>query len=130
VLSSLKERPSVPLIELQGADVWAIARVRPVMESVTSKLLSGNREAALAALDAYLKGDFAQYIEQAKGRLDAKEPSALMTAYTLTLTVLKLASGIMPQAAEDIYQKNLRAYEAEPSVHVVPWSEAVLVAVA
>ncbi|HTY48001.1 MAG TPA: hypothetical protein VMB46_10110 [Methanomassiliicoccales archaeon] len=127
--TTTKDRPDLPFDQMQGVDVWAIARMRPIMQAVTSQTLAGNREAGLAALDAYLKDDFVKFFEEVRGRLDENDPSAQMTAYALTITALKLASGMLPQAAEDLYQKHLRALEIEPSIHVVPWPEAVLVAV-
>ncbi len=127
--TSTKSRPNLSLNEMQGVDVWAIARIRPVMQTVTSRTLVGDREAALLALDTYLKDDFVKFFEEVRGRLEEQEPSAQMTAYALTITALKLASGMLPQAAEDLYQKHLRGLENEPSIHVVPWPEAVIVAV-
>jgi isoleucyl-tRNA synthetase len=67
-----------------------------------------------------------EYYSNAKKRIDVDEQSASLTVYTIGLITLKLTSAMMPQTAEDIYQKYYRFYEMEPSVHIVPWPEALI----
>jgi isoleucyl-tRNA synthetase len=80
----------------------------------------------LRVLMSYMSMDFKQYMDESKQRLEGKDRSALISLYIMGLVILKLASYLMSQTAEDIYQRYFRGLEPEPSVHVLPWPEPVL----
>ena len=126
IKDSVEARPNTDPSQLQGSDVWVLTRIQEIVESVTSLVLAGRKREALGQINVFLKSDLVEFMEGAKQRIAAKDPSALLTAYTLALVGLRLASWLMPQTAEDIYQRYFRAYESEPSIHIVAWPEVVL----
>ncbi len=125
VRASHKIKPTLQVEQMQGDDVMAIVKLRDVMASVTQLTVAGKRSESLHTLQDYIKNDYSEYYSRAKKRVEAGDPSASMTVYVIGLVGLKLASAMMPQTAEDIYQKCYRFYESEPSVHIVPWPEAM-----
>ena len=126
VRASSKLKPTLQVEQMQGDDVIAIVKLRDVLCSVTQLTVAGKRSESLQTLQDYFKDDYSEYYSRAKKRIDAGEPSASMAIYIIGLVGLKLASAMMPQTAEDIYQKYYRFYESEPSVHIVPWPEAMM----
>ena len=127
VRTSAKVKPSTMQMEqMQGDDVMAIMKLRDILGSVTQLTMAGKRNEGLLALQEYLKKDCSEYYSRAKKRVEEGDQSASMTVYTIGIVALKLASALMPQTAEDIYQKYYRYYENEPSVHIVPWPEAMI----
>jgi hypothetical protein len=126
VRASIKLKPSTQIAQMQGDDVMVLVNLRDVLGSVTQLTMAGKRSESLLTLQDYLKNDYVEYYSKAKKRVEAEEQSASLTFYTIGLVSLKLASAMMPQTAEDIYQKYYRFYEVEPSVHIVPWPEAMI----
>jgi isoleucyl-tRNA synthetase len=126
VRASIKLKPSTQMEQMQGDDVMVLVHLRDVLGSVTQLTMAGKRTESLQTLQNYLKNDYLEYYLKAKKRVEAEEQSASLTVYTIGLVTLKLASAMMPQTAEDIYQKYYRFYEVEPSVHIVPWPEALI----
>ncbi len=124
--ASNKLKPTMQIEQMQGDDVMALVRLRSILESVTRLTMAEKRAEGLQTLQEYLKTDYAEYLSRAKKRAEAGEQSASETIYIIGLVALKLASALMPQTAEDIYQKYYRFYEAEPSVHIVPWPESLI----
>lgn len=126
VRTRAKLKPTMQMEQMQGDDVMALVKLRNILGSVTQLTVAGKRSESLLNLQEYLKNDYLQYYLRAKKRFDSDEQSASSTVYIIGLVVLKLASAMMPQTAEDIYQKYYRFYETEPSVHIVPWPEALI----
>jgi hypothetical protein len=126
VRASANIKPTIQMEQMQGEDVMAIMKLKDILGSVTQLTVAGKRSESLQTLQEYLKKDCSEYYSRAKKRLETGEQSATMTVYIIGLATLKLASALMPQTAEDIYQKYYRYYEAEPSVHIVPWPEALI----
>jgi hypothetical protein len=126
VRTSSNVKPTMEMEQMKGDDVMAIMKLRDVLGSVTQLTMAGKRSESLHALQEYLKKDCSEYYSRGRKRLEAGEQSASTTVYNIGLVALKLASAQMPQTAEDIYQKYYRHYEAEPSVHIVPWPEAMI----
>ncbi len=125
VKGGFEERPDLDFEQMDGPDASAITRMRPLIENVTSKSISGRRDEGLRTLASYLKAEYKEFLDESRLRLEGKERSALISIYTIGLTILKLASYLMSQTAEDIYQRYFRGLEPEPSVHVLPWPEPV-----
>ncbi len=126
VRASNKLKPAMQMEQMQGDDVMAIMKLKDVLGSVTHLTMAGKRSESLRTLQDYLKNECSEYLSRAKSRVEAGEQSASMTVYTMGLVSLKLTSAMMPQTAEDIYQKYYRFYEVEPSIHIVPWPEALM----
>ena len=124
--STFEHRPNLDFEHMTGGDVFTVTKLKGFIDSVTSKAMVGKREEALKALTSYLAADYAQYLQDSKRRMEDKEGSALASVYIMGLVVLKLASYLMSQTAEDIYQRYFRGLEQEPSVHVLPWPEPVM----
>ena len=125
-VAGLKSKPSLEPTQLAGPDVWVLSGLGAIIQDVTTLLVSGNTEESLNRVDDFVRGDAMPYLETSEERRKAGDQSALVTAYILALVGLRLASGIMPQATEDIYQRCFRTFESEPSVHIVAWPEIVL----
>jgi hypothetical protein len=126
VKGSFDEKPDLDYGQMSGTDVFVIARMRNFIDTVTSKAIAGKREEGLRVLTSYMSMDYKQYMDESKQRLEGKDRSALISLYIMGLVILKLASYLMSQTAEDIYQRYFRGLEPEPSVHVLPWPEPVL----
>jgi hypothetical protein len=124
--AQLSARPSMDPSQLQGGDVWALSAIQETIQSVTALVITDKRERALNALNTFLSQDFSEFCETAKERTAHGDQSALFTIYTITIVSLKLASYLMPQSAEDIYQRHFRLLELEPSVHIVMWPDVVM----
>ncbi|MDD1770508.1 MAG: class I tRNA ligase family protein [Methanomassiliicoccales archaeon] len=125
-VAGLKSKPSLEPTQLTGPDVWALSGLGTVVQDVTTLLVSGEKEESLNRVDDFVRGEAVPYLQTSEERRKAGDQSALVTAYTLALVGLRLASGVMPQATEDIYQRRFRTFEREPSVHIVAWPEIVL----
>ena len=123
---TFERKPDLDFEHMSGNDVFTITKMKGFIDSVTSKAIVGEREEALKALTSYLASDYAQFMQDSKQRMEEKEGSARASVYMMGLVVLKLASYLMSQTAEDIYQRYFRGLEQEPSVHVLPWPEPVM----
>jgi hypothetical protein len=126
IKASIKLKPSTQMEQMQGDDVIVLVKLRDVLGSVTQLTMAGKRSESLLMLQDYLKSEYVEYYSRVKKRVETEEQSASLTIYVIGIVMLKLASAMMPQTAEDIYQKYYRFYEAEPSVHIVPWPEALI----
>ncbi len=126
VRTSVKVKPTTQMEQMQGDDVMALVKLRDILGSVTQLTMARKRSESLQMLQDYLRNDYAEYYSRTRKRVDMGEQSASMTVYVIGIVTLKLASAMMPQTAEDIYQKYYRLYEVEPSVHIVPWPEALI----
>lgn len=114
------------LDQISGVDAFAITKMGRLIDEVTSKAISGKREEGLKTLTSFLSAEYRRYLDESKQRLEEEDRSVLISIYTIGLTLLKLASYLMSQTAEDIYQRYFRAFEPEPSVHVLPWPEPIM----
>jgi len=130
IRSSTDDKPSIDHSQMAGADVWAMSRLKGFIETITSLAIAGKREEGLKLLGDYLEDDYPEFHEAAKERIGSKDQSALFTEYNIGLVALKLASYLMPQTAEDIYQRYFRNFEPEPSIHIVRWPDVALKVIA
>ncbi|MDD1746245.1 MAG: hypothetical protein LUQ16_00620 [Methanomassiliicoccales archaeon] len=126
VKGSFQERPTLAFEHMTGVDAFVITKLRSFIDSVIAKSIAGKREEALLTLISFMSTDLKQYMEDSKERLEGKDRSALISLYIIGLVLLKLASYLMSQTAEDVYQKYFHGLEVEPSVHVLPWPEPIV----
>lgn len=126
VNGEFEERPVMDYSQMSGTDVFILSKLRTFLETVTAMTIAGKREEGLRMLSTYLETDYQEYWEQSKARIDGHDRSALFSVYIIGLVCLKLASYLMSQTAEDIYQKYYRGLEPEPSVHIIPWPEPIM----
>jgi len=126
VKGSFDERPDLDFELMSGPDALEVARMKTVIDSVTSKAIAGKREEGLRLLNSYIRGDYKHYVDDSKDRLESKDRSAQVSIYLIGLVILKLSSFLVSQTAEDIYQRYFRGLEPEPSVHVIPWPDPII----
>lgn len=126
VKGSFDERPDLDFELMSGPDALEVARMKTVIDSVTSKAIAGKREEGLRLLNSYIRGDYKHYVNDSKDRLESKDRSAQVSIYLIGLVILKLSSFLVSQTAEDIYQRYFRGFEPEPSVHVIPWPDPII----
>jgi len=126
IRSAAANRPSLRTEQMDGVDAIAMSRLRGFIDTITTLAIAGQREEGLKILGDYLENDYPEFLDSAEARIISKEESAVYTEYTIGLMALKLASYLMPQTAEDIYQKYFRGYEPEPSIHIVRWPDEAL----
>ncbi len=113
--------------ELEGVDVWIVARLDELIESATSKTLARDKRASLRVLREFLCRDFKGYTDEIlTERVQDGDAAALFTLYTAGITCLKLASAVVPNTAEGVYQRYFRDIEGEPTIHVVSWPDLAL----
>ena len=109
---------------LAPADRWLLARLRQLVERVTSLLSEYDYATAKAEVESFFWAALADnYLELAKTRLyDTTDPLAEGARYTLRialLTVLKLFAPFLPYVTEEIYT-TLFADEYD-SIHRSAW---------
>ncbi|MEM0448658.1 MAG: hypothetical protein QW520_02425 [Methanomassiliicoccales archaeon] len=119
--SSLRGRPDMEYSNIASGDLFALSRLRNFLETGTALAVSGKREEGLKMLRRYLDNEFEEYWSQVRERVRAGDMSAIFAIYVIGLSCLKLASYLIPQSSEAIFQKYFRKLEPEPSIHVVPW---------
>jgi len=126
VNARVEKRPSLEPAQMQGADVWVQQRLQALTQSLTTLAVAGKKREAMVQLQSFMKQDFNDFWEANKDRMERNDPSALFTLYVIGLVCLKLASMLMPQSSEDLYQKHYRIHELEPSIHIVAWPDTVM----
>ena len=106
----------------QPLDRALIARLKTLVEDVTASWENWDHAGALAATESWFWGDFCDnYLELAKARSYAGDPSALGTLRTALDVVVRLFAPILPYVTEEIYN----AGRDEPSsVHRARWPSA------
>ncbi len=120
-------RPEIQLDELNGMDVWAFDKMSEIIQMITASNLASTRSIGIKGLHGFLVNEFSNYYENnARKRVDEKDPSALFTVYTIGIVSLKLVSDLIPNAAEEIYQKYYRELERDPTVLMIAWPEVVM----
>ena len=120
-------RPEMQLADLNGMDVWAFEKMSEIIQMTTASNLTGTRSISLKGLHSFLVNEFSTYYENnARKRVEEKDPSALFTVYIIGIVSLKLVSDLIPVAAEEIYQQYYRGLERDPSILTVTWPEIVM----
>jgi hypothetical protein len=123
----LERRPNLDPEEIAGPDVWLLTSVQELMDMVTSSTIAGDEIDALDTLCIFLGEDFKEfYREEMATRVINGDPSAIFGLYIVGIVCLKLASSILPEPVETIYQDLFRRFEEDPSIHVVHWPEIVM----
>jgi hypothetical protein len=123
----LEERPNMNPEEIWGTDVWLLTSVHELMDMVTSATIAREEENAFDILWTFLGEDFRDYYqEEMSTRVRERDPSAIFGLYIVGIVCLKLFSALLPEPAEDIYQKYFRRLEGDSSIHLVSWPEIVM----
>jgi len=130
IKSAAADKPSLEAANIDGTDAQAMSKLRGFIDTITALAIGGQREEGLRLLQDYLEKDYPEFLDSAEARIISREESAVYTEYNIGLVALKLASYLMPQSAEDIYQRYFRTYEPEPSIHIVRWPDDALNALA
>ncbi|KQM12263.1 hypothetical protein AOA80_03795 [Methanomassiliicoccales archaeon RumEn M1] len=126
VRENVSERPRPPT-ELQDEDRELLSHLEELIVSFASKTLEDHHEEAVTELLEFLMSSQAGPSRLSwRRRLDRKDPSALFTLYIVGLASAKLAAAVLPQAVEDIYQRELRSLVGEVSIHMVRWPDNFL----
>jgi len=125
-VSGMASKPSLEPSQLEGSDVWILSGLGKLIQDTTTLLVSGERQKSLLRIHEYVRNGAMAYAESSAERRREGDLSAILTCYTMAFVGLRLASGVLPQASEDIYQRYLRTFEGEPSVHIVAWPEIVM----
>ncbi len=126
VRNSMSERPDPPN-ELAADDRELLSRMQALIERFTSLVLVGRHDEAVSVLLEHLSSPEANPSQLAwRRRLERKDPSALFTLFLVGLASVKLAAVVLPDAAEDLYQTELRSLVGVPSIHLVMWPEHFL----
>jgi hypothetical protein len=125
-VSGLESKPSLEPSQLDGSDVWVLSSLGSLIQDVTTLLVSGDKGRSLTRIGEYVRNHATVYSEESAQRRKEGNASAILTCYTMAFVGLRLASGVLPQASEDIYQRCFRTFEGEPSVHIVAWPEIVM----
>jgi len=127
VADNIDERPKLNEDDLSVEDRAALSELYGLVDAVASLVLADRKAEAVSAMLAYFEVTPVRLTSMAwRRRIEEKDPSALYALYTVALVCVKLASSLIPAAAEDIYQEDFRPIEGEPSVHLVLWPVAVM----
>jgi len=126
VRENVPARPQPPE-ELFSEDRELLFRLEELIASFASMALEDRHEDAVIELLELLTSPPASPSRLTwRRRIESKDPSALFTLYTIGLASAKLAAAVLPQAAEDIYQRELRPLVGEVSIHTVRWPDHFL----
>lgn len=126
VRENVPARPQPPE-ELLSEDRELLFRLEELIASFASMALEDRHEGAVIELLEFLTSPLASPSRLTWGRrIESKDPSALFTLYAIGLASAKLAAAVLPQAAEDIYQRELRPLVGEVSIHTVRWPDHFL----
>lgn len=127
VKESVITRPKLDQMSLRKEDEEALRTLHGVIDSVTSLILSNNKEEAIGILSDYIEEQTRSMEGPTfRSRLSRRDQSAILVVYSVGIVSLKLASSIIPVSSEDIYQQNFRHLDDEPSIHLVLWPDAVM----
>ncbi|HSV42752.1 MAG TPA: hypothetical protein VLH13_05010, partial [Methanomassiliicoccales archaeon] len=120
VMENIKVRPVVDLASLNIKDERMVAKMRSNLENINTKNMSGNTAKSVEEMHTFLLKDFEWYYdEEVIRRMSEGDRSVSLTIYMIGMAYLKMASTIMPNVSEDIYQKYFRELEGASSVYFV-----------
>ena len=123
---NVTQRPRPPQ-EVHAEDRELLMRLEELIASFTPLALEGRHEDAVVVLGEFLESSRASPSTLAwRRRIERRDPSALFTLYIVGLATAKLAAAVLPQAAENVYQRELRRLAGEVSIHTVRWPDHFL----
>jgi len=123
----LNEAPHIPLEQLNGMDVWMIARLKELVSKGTDLNVTSRRMELIDLVGSFLRDEVFPYMrDKAQDRWSARDPSLLFALYTVGLICLKLLHEPLPMVAEELYVTYFREFEGSPNVKDVSWPSAVL----
>jgi len=113
-----------------GIDNWIIFKLHKTVNAVTTYMDNYQFSKALVEIENFVWHELADnYLEMIKFRLyDEKNETrnaALHTLYKCLFVSLKMLAPFMPFITEEIYQKFMKKYEGQISVHVLSWPEMI-----
>jgi hypothetical protein len=127
VNESIKTRPVIEMAILSIKDEKMVVRMSQTLENINTKNLGGNFSKSVEEMHTFLLKDFEWYYdEDVINRLAEGDRSAILTIYMIGICMLKLASVMMPNVSEEIYQKYYRDLEGSTSVYMILWPELVI----
>ncbi len=111
-------------------DNWINSKLFRAVNSATSYLELYQFNMALTEIENFIWHEVADnYLEMIKYRLYDKDNktrnAALQTLYKCLFYALKLLAPFMPFVTEEIYQKFIKKYEGEISIHKLSWPEMI-----
>jgi len=130
VNTSIFQRPEMEWTKLSMTDLDSLSTLHDLMDSITSLIMAQKKMEAVDLMNDWLAAYRVSFESLLGERVRQEDHSAIFTMYSIAVVVLKLASSMMPVSAEDVYQKNMRHLEGEPSIHIVMWPDAVMKQVA
>jgi valyl-tRNA synthetase len=119
------DRKPEPAAHQPVMDRWILAEFARLVEGATRDWDAYDYTKAIKDAEHFAWNTFADhYLEAAKQRLYAGDPSARHTAYVVGLGLLKLLAPVLVFSTEDLYQAHYRRFEGDRSIHVAAWPEA------
>lgn len=125
VRESVPAQPRPPQ-ELHAEDRELLSCLEELIDSFTSMALEDRHEEAVIELLEFVASSLPSSRMTWRRRAEKRDPSALFTLYIVGLASTKLAAAVLPQAAEDVYQRELRPLAGEVSIHMVRWPDHFL----
>ena len=126
VKDNIAERPEPPA-ELNADDRELLSCMQDLIEAFTSLVLEDRTADAISELVGFLNSPQANPFRVTwRRRVEAKERSASFTLFLVALASTKLAAAVLPDAAEEIYQGELRPLVEVPSIQLVMWPDHFL----
>lgn len=127
VKESITTRPTIEIAILSVKDEKMVIRMSQTLENINTKNLGGNYAKSVEEMHEFLLKDFEWYYdEDVINRLAKGDRSVVLTIYMIGICFLKLTSVMMPNVAEEIYQKYYRDLEGSTSVYTIFWPELVI----
>lgn len=120
----IKVKPITELMVLKDTDKKVLDSFVAMARAANGEFQDGKPSDALKIVEDFVRDQVsAEYLAREGKRLDTKDEAAWFVMWSIGLGLLKVVSPIIPNVAEEFYQKYFRDREGSSSIFSVAWPE-------
>lgn len=120
----IKVKPITELMVLKDSDKKVLDSFVAMARAANGEFQDGKPSDALKIVEDFVRDQVsAEYLAREGKRLDTKDEAAWFVMWSIGLGLLKVVSPIIPNVAEEFYQKYFRDREGSSSIFSVAWPE-------
>jgi hypothetical protein len=120
----IKVKPITELMVLKDSDKKVLDSFVAMARAANGEFQDGKPSDALKIVEDFVRDQVsAEYLAREGKRLDTKDEAAWFVMWSIGLGLLKVVSTIIPNVAEEFYQKYFRDREGSSSIFSVAWPE-------
>jgi len=120
----IKVKPITELMVLKDSDKKILDSFVAMARAANGEFQDGKPSDALKTVEDFVRDQVsAEYLAREGNRLDTKDEAAWFVMWSIGLGLLKVVSPIIPNVAEEFYQKYFRDREGSLSIYSVAWPE-------